>query len=101
MWPVNMTCNTEGWPVNSSISPNIARWPAIILNPAANYFQQATIFLSLSPPPSPTLMTVLFFVENIIKHLITHKLRELDRNNMLDFAPFKVCKSKNATCLQN
>lgn len=37
MWPVNMTCNTEGWPVNSSISPNIVRWRAIIFNPAAHF----------------------------------------------------------------
>ena len=34
MWPVNMTGKTKGWPVNSQISPDIVRWPAVISSPA-------------------------------------------------------------------
>ena len=34
MWPVNMTGKTKGWPVNSQISSDIVRWPAVILSPA-------------------------------------------------------------------
>ena len=33
MWPVNMTGKTKGWPVNSQISPDIVRWPAVISSP--------------------------------------------------------------------
>ena len=37
MWPVNMTGKTEGWLVNSPISPDIVRWPAIISIPGTVY----------------------------------------------------------------
>ena len=30
MWPVNMTGETKSWPVNSQISSDIVRWPAVI-----------------------------------------------------------------------
>ena len=37
MWPVNVTDKTEGWPVNSPISLDIARWPAVISIPVTVY----------------------------------------------------------------
>ena len=39
MWPVNMTGKTKGWPVNSPISPDIVRWPAVISSPALGYLR--------------------------------------------------------------
>ena len=33
IWQVNMISKTKGWPVNSPISPDIVRWPAIISSP--------------------------------------------------------------------
>ena len=33
LWPVNMTGKTKGWLVNSPISPDIVRWPAVISSP--------------------------------------------------------------------
>ena len=33
MWPVNMTGKTKGWPVNSQISSDTVRWPAVISSP--------------------------------------------------------------------
>ena len=37
MWPVNVTDKMEGWPVNSPISLDIARWPAVISIPVTVY----------------------------------------------------------------
>ena len=34
LWPVNMTGKTKSWLVNSPISPDIVRWPAVISSPA-------------------------------------------------------------------
>ena len=33
LWPVNMTGKTKSWLVNSPISPDIVRWPAVISSP--------------------------------------------------------------------
>ena len=33
LWPVNMTGKTKSWLVNSPISPDIVRWPAVTSNP--------------------------------------------------------------------
>ena len=37
MWQVNVTDKTEGWPFNSPISLDIARWPAVISIPVTVY----------------------------------------------------------------
>ena len=37
MWPVNVTDKMEGWPFNSPISLDIARWPAVISIPVTVY----------------------------------------------------------------
>ena len=34
LWPVNMTGKMKSWLVNSPISPDIVRWPAVISSPA-------------------------------------------------------------------
>ena len=36
LWPVNMTGKTKSWLVNSPISPDIVRWPAVISSPEIN-----------------------------------------------------------------
>ena len=33
LWPVNLTGKTKSWLVNSPISPDIVRWPAVISSP--------------------------------------------------------------------
>ena len=37
LWPVNMTGKTKSWLVNSPISPDIVRWPAVISSPVIGH----------------------------------------------------------------
>ena len=51
MWPVNMTGKTKGWPVNSQISSDIVRWPAVILSPALFGLRWILFLCSWAPVP--------------------------------------------------
>ena len=59
MWPVNMTGKTKGWPVNSQISSDIVRWPAVISSPGFLYKNPAMLRVPLLLSPFPIFWTFL------------------------------------------
>ena len=50
MWPVNMTGKTKAWPVNSQISSDIVRWPAVISSPEVGDLLSVSVLWFLLMP---------------------------------------------------